>query len=146
MVKVRWNGVQRQRFAHVNEGRFRKDSSRELLVYVIARFVVIFGINTKGAIHSTKISGNFGPNSMDRFGPTGKDSKKLVHLLRWSSFFRSDRSEFWLNGSHPKFHSLGGLWNYAYNNFEMSRVVFMPKITYKSCYYLFMLLLAKVVA
>ena len=25
-------------------------------------------------------------NSMDRFGPTGKVSKKLVHLLRWSSF------------------------------------------------------------
>ena len=24
-------------------------------------------------------------NSMDRFGPTGKVSKKLVHLLRWSS-------------------------------------------------------------
>ena len=23
---------------------------------------------------------------MDRFGPTGKVSKKLVHLLRWSSF------------------------------------------------------------
>ena len=25
-------------------------------------------------------------NSMDRFGPTGKVTKKLVHLLRWSSF------------------------------------------------------------
>ena len=25
-------------------------------------------------------------NSMDRFGPTGKVSKKEVHLLRWSSF------------------------------------------------------------
>ena len=25
-------------------------------------------------------------NSMDRFGPTGKVSKKRVHLLRWSSF------------------------------------------------------------
>ena len=25
-------------------------------------------------------------NSMDRFGPTGKVSKKLVHLLRWSFF------------------------------------------------------------
>ena len=25
-------------------------------------------------------------NSMDRFGPTGKVSKKLVHLWRWSSF------------------------------------------------------------
>ena len=25
-------------------------------------------------------------NSMDRFGPTGKVSEELVHLLRWSSF------------------------------------------------------------
>ena len=25
-------------------------------------------------------------NSMDRFGPTGKVSKKRLHLLRWSSF------------------------------------------------------------
>ena len=25
-------------------------------------------------------------NSMDRFGPTGKVSKKRVHLLRWSTF------------------------------------------------------------
>ena len=25
-------------------------------------------------------------NSVDRFGPTGKVSKKLVHLLRWSTF------------------------------------------------------------
>ena len=25
-------------------------------------------------------------NSMDRFGPTGKVSKKLVHLSRWTTF------------------------------------------------------------
>ena len=25
-------------------------------------------------------------NSMDRFGPTGKVSKKLVHPLRWTTF------------------------------------------------------------
>ena len=25
-------------------------------------------------------------NSIDRFGPTGKVSKKLVHLLRWTTF------------------------------------------------------------
>ena len=42
--------------------------------------------NTAGVIHPTKISGNFGPNSMDRFGPTGKVSKKLGHLLRWTNF------------------------------------------------------------
>ena len=31
---------------------------------------------------------------MDQFGPTGKVSRKWVHS-------RSDRSEFWLNGSRP---------------------------------------------
>ena len=35
--------------------------------------------------------------SMDRFGPTGKVSKKL------DDFSRADRSEFWLNGSRPKY-------------------------------------------
>ena len=25
-------------------------------------------------------------NSMDRYGPTGKVSKKRVHLLRWTTF------------------------------------------------------------
>ena len=39
---------------------------------------------------------------MDRLGPTGKVSKKRVHLLRWTTFpgrtGRSDRLEFWLNG------------------------------------------------
>ena len=37
-------------------------------------------------------------NSMDRFGPTGKVSKKLVHLLRWTTF---RGRKFWLNGSRP---------------------------------------------
>ena len=32
----------------------------------------------------------------------------------------------------------------VYNNFEISLVVFLPNITYKSCYYLFILLPAKV--
>ena len=36
-------------------------------------------------------------NSMDRFGPTGKVSKKVDH------FSRSDRLQFWLNGSRPRF-------------------------------------------
>ena len=38
-------------------------------------------------------------NSMDRFGPTGKVSKKLVHLLRWSSL---PGRTGWLNGSRPR--------------------------------------------
>ena len=37
-------------------------------------------------------------NSMDRFGPTGKVSKKAFEV---DQFSRSDRLEFWLNGSRP---------------------------------------------
>ena len=40
-------------------------------------------------------------NSTEPFGPTGKVSKKLVHLLRLTIFSRSDQSEFWLHGSRP---------------------------------------------
>ena len=38
---------------------------------------------------------------MDRFGPTAQVSKKLVHLLRWSSFPGRTGRKFWLNGSRP---------------------------------------------
>ena len=40
-------------------------------------------------------------NSMDQFGPTGKVLKKLVHLLRWTTFPGPTGWKFWLNGSHP---------------------------------------------
>ena len=33
--------------------------------------------------------------------------------------------------------------NEFWNNFEISRVVFVPNITYKSCYYLFILVRTK---
>ena len=40
---------------------------------------------------------------MDRFGPTGKVSKTLVQKnFKVDHFSRSDRSEFWLNGSRPQ--------------------------------------------
>ena len=40
-------------------------------------------------------------NSMDRFGPTGKVSKKTGPPFEVGHFSRSDQSEFWLNGSRP---------------------------------------------
>ena len=40
---------------------------------------------------------------MDRFGPTAKVSKKLVHLLRWTTFPGRTARKFWLNGSRPTF-------------------------------------------
>ena len=42
-------------------------------------------------------------NSMDRFGPTGKVSKKTGPPFEVVLFSRSDRSEFWLNGSRREF-------------------------------------------
>ena len=54
-----------------------------------------------GAIHSTKISGNFGPklngsvrSNRKSFGKTGPPFEVVL-------FSRSDRLEFWLNGSRP---------------------------------------------
>ena len=40
-------------------------------------------------------------NSMDRFGPTRKVLKTLVHLLRWTTFPGRTGRKFWLNGSRP---------------------------------------------
>ena len=40
-------------------------------------------------------------NSMDRFGPTGKVSKKLVHLLRWTTFPGRTGWKIWMNGPRP---------------------------------------------
>ena len=45
-------------------------------------------------------------NSMDRFGPTGKVSKKQVHLLRWSSFpGRTGLNVGWMDRA-PAYRSL----------------------------------------
>ena len=43
-------------------------------------------------------------NSMDRFGRTGKVSKKRVHILRWSSFFGRTGLNF---GRMDRAHGLG---------------------------------------
>ena len=68
----------------------------------------------QGAIHSTKISGNLGPkpgadycqNSMDRFVPTRRVSKILVHLLRWTTFpGRTGRNFGWMDRTHGHWRS-----------------------------------------
>ena len=52
-------------------------------------------------------------NSMDRFGPTGKVSKKRVHLLRWSSFPRRTGWNFgWIDRAQ-----------YFYSNFCLSYIL-----------------------
>ena len=55
-----------------------------------------------GAIHSTKISGNFGPKLNGSVRSNLKSFEKTGPPFEVFLFFRSDRSEFWSNGSRPK--------------------------------------------
>ena len=55
-----------------------------------------------GAIIQPKFPEISVQNSMDRFGPTGKVSEKRTGTpFEVDHFSRSERSEFWLNGSRP---------------------------------------------
>ena len=57
--------------------------------------------NTMGAIHSTKISGNFGPKLNGSVRSNRKSFEKTGPPFEVVLFSRSDRLEFWLNGSRP---------------------------------------------
>ena len=54
-----------------------------------------------GAIHSTKISRNFCPKLNGSVRSSRKSFEKTGSPFEVDHFSRSDRSEFWLNGSHP---------------------------------------------
>ena len=54
-----------------------------------------------GAIHSTKISGNFGPNFNGSVRSNRKSFEKTVPPFEVVLFSRSDRLELVLNGSRP---------------------------------------------
>ena len=76
-------------------------STKSFMHEVRHKTILQFRAQKLGAIHSTKISGNFGPklngsvrSNRKSFGKTGPPFE-VVH------FSRSDRSEFWLNGSRP---------------------------------------------
>ena len=56
-----------------------------------------------GAIHSSKISGNFGPKLNGSVRSNRKSFEKTGPPFEVVLFSRSDRSEFWLNGSRPLF-------------------------------------------
>ena len=56
----------------------------------------------KGAIHSTKISGHFGPKLNGSVRSYRKSFEKTGPPFEVDHFSRSDRLEFWLNGSRPK--------------------------------------------
>ena len=53
------------------------------------------------AIHSTKISGNFGPKLNGSVRSNRKSFEKTGPPFELVPFSRSDRLEFWLNGSRP---------------------------------------------
>ena len=55
----------------------------------------------KGAIHSTKISGDFGPKLNGSVRSNRKSFEKTGPPFEVDHFSLSDRSEFWLNGSCP---------------------------------------------
>ena len=57
---------------------------------------------TRGAIHSTKISGNFGPKLNGSVRSNRKSFEKTGPPFEVGLFARSDRLEFWLNGSRPR--------------------------------------------
>ena len=60
-----------------------------------------FPVWSLGAIHSTKISGNFGPKLSGSVRSNRKSFEKTSPHFEVDHFSRSDRSEFWLNGSRP---------------------------------------------
>ena len=60
-----------------------------------------FSTVTYGAIHSTKISGNFGPKLNGSVRSNRKSFEKTGPPFEVVLFSRSDRLEFWLNGSRP---------------------------------------------
>ena len=62
----------------------------------------------RGAIHSTKISGNFGPKLNGSVRSNRKSFEKTGPPFEVVLFSRSDRLEFWLNGSRPRTTSKGG--------------------------------------
>ena len=59
------------------------------------------GQESLGAIHSTKISGNFGPKPNGSVRSNRKSFEKTGPPFEVDHFFRSDRLELWSNGSRP---------------------------------------------
>ena len=66
------------------------------------RLNLCLGAQKKGAIHSTKISGNFGPKLNGSVRSNRKSFEKTGPPFEVDHFSQSDRLEFWLNGSRPK--------------------------------------------
>ena len=75
-----------------------------------------FGIKnvfTWGAIHSTKLSGNFGSKLNGSVRSNWKSFEKTGPPFEEVLFSRSDRSEFWLNRSRPWVSLHGAIVSFA---------------------------------
>ena len=68
-------------------------------IFYVASLV---SVETRGAIHSTKLSGNFGPKLNGSVRSNRKSFEKTGPPFEVVLFSRSDRSGFWFNGSRPR--------------------------------------------
>ena len=78
--------------------------ARNTNIYFPAKNVVVasfLGVKSMGATHSTKISGNFGPKLDGSVLSKRKSFEKTGPPFEVDHFSRSDRSDFWMNGSRP---------------------------------------------
>ena len=97
-------------FAAVNHlnGPLRKKnftltkSKGQGLWFVIGGFRSVLCVSV-GAIHSTKISGNFGPKLNGSVLCNRKSFEKTGPPFEVDHFSRSNQLKFWLNGSRPVF-------------------------------------------
>ena len=64
--------------------------------------LVRVGGEFRGAIRSTKLSGNFGPKLKGSVRSNRKSFEKAGPPFEVVLFSRSDRLQFWLNGSRPR--------------------------------------------
>ena len=77
--------------------------------------------HTWGAIHSTKLSGNFGPKLNGSVRSNRKSFEKTGPPFEVVLFSRSDRLEFLLNGSRPWTRtddSTEGKWKIMFFSFD----------------------------
>ena len=80
---------------------FRKQSEAPRVVTRHQYGIFALIADSMGAIHSTKISGNFGPKLNGSVRSNRKSFEKTGPPFEVVLFSRSDRSEFWLNRSRP---------------------------------------------
>jgi len=87
---------------------FSNNKHRTLIVtfYTVLKASGPINMDTLGAIHSNKISGDFRPKLNGSVRSNRKSFEKTGPPFEVDQLSRSDRLEFWLNGSRPLFKML----------------------------------------